>query len=155
MTTNAPGGDPGTLLGTDVARRLKRTKIVDETCFIHAVWLDPTLVSLLVLYDNVVKTSDLANSVMESLCRSENLLESQFFSLVFVIFKETFNFVVFTNFQDQGWTDMLVWYNISANIYKNICELNNHYFKEFLTKLRPRINLLEHINPEDLTLGEI
>jgi hypothetical protein len=155
MTKNATGGDTGALMGTDVARRLRRTKAIDEGCFIHAVWLDPTLVSLLVLYDNTIKKSDLANEVMESLCRSENLLGSQFFSLVFVIFKETFNFVVFTNFQDQGWTDMLVWYNISANIYKNICELNNHYFKEFLTKLRPRINLLEHINPEDLTLGEI
>lgn len=78
----------------------------------------------------MIKRSDLANQVMETICRKETMLRDHFYSMVFILFKETFNFTVFTNFQDQGWTNMLIWFCISGNIFKNICEMNNLYFKE-------------------------
>lgn len=112
------------------------------------IWLNSLTIHLLCIYDNLLTKCQKTPDVIQELCEKENTLQTEFYSIVYMVFKETYNFTVFTNFQDEGWTDILTWYCLSASIIKNSCEMNNIYFKKWFMEFVPSIRQLSYLNSE-------
>ena len=137
-----------------VFEKMKQWADLETAHTLHNVWLDPLPINLIIMFDNILKKCDNAQEVMADIVKHEPTLQEEFYSMIYMIFKETFNFCIYTNFQDQGWTDILTWFCLSANVIKNSCEMNNVYFKDWFSKFIPKSRALSYINPEGLSLND-